>query len=321
MLNSCVISLLYLIILLINHNSVRSQFITDIKCERIVVKQCNISNILRSVNTFLDKTKIPNRFNQNQKQVESELKQYKKLTGCSKQLYSFLCVAYMPICIDNTGLYLPCKSMCQHVKKECQQRINLFNLPRRGSIFDCDSYKQQSSNEICFREIISTTKVKRKKKIKRRYEFECPEELKVHSSKKYSVKVGDTAVKNCGIPCNDFTLFNSGQRKFSRYWILIWSGLCFASTIFTITTFSIDRSRFRYPERPIIMISACYCLISIVYLLGAIIGSNSSCAGFHYIQYYITSILHHFNVNHFNVNHFNVNHFNVNQIIHSHRLL
>lgn len=45
------------------------------------------------------------------------------------------------------------------------------------------------------------------------------------------------------------------QQEFSDWWIGIWSILCCVSTVFTVFTYLIDMSRFRYPERPIVFLS------------------------------------------------------------------
>ena len=77
------------------------------------------------------------------------------------------------------------------------------------------------------------------------------------------------------MPC-DNNLFERSEVSFARSWILIWSSLCFASTLFTILTFLIETSRFRYPERPIIFLSGCYMLVALAYLIGSSSISNNS---------------------------------------------
>lgn len=278
----------YIFTILVTHNTLNNQ-VYGFKCELISIKQCNISNVLKH-------TIMPNQYNQNQFDVNSELKRYNTIQGCSRYLNIFLCTAYLPICMNKVGIYKPCYRLCQQVRQNCQHLISKLQLPRQGDIFNCDRYPRNKSSIYCFypspnlvHKVFDIPEVdtrRRPSKKHRQYQFECPEELKVHKSKKYSVLVGDTLVKNCGIPCNHPALFSQAERKFARYWILVWAGLCFASTVFTMTTFSIDRTRFRYPERPIIMISGCYFMISIVYLLGVIIGSNASCAGLYFINYY-----------------------------------
>ncbi|KAB0336865.1 hypothetical protein FD755_025822, partial [Muntiacus reevesi] len=93
-------------------------------------------------------------------------------------------------------------------------------------------------------------------------------------------KVQKGQVPNCAAPCYQ-TSFSAGERAFATFWIGLWSVLCFISTSTTVATFLIDRERFRYPERPIIVLSACYlttgpALCTVVFLLVYFFGMASS---------------------------------------------
>ncbi|GFS02814.1 frizzled-7 [Elysia marginata] len=110
----------------------------------------------------------------------------------------------------------------------------------------------------------------------RDYGFICPTSLKTSLDFDYRIKVGDDSVKNCGAPCHDL-FFDSKKRDFARWWIGIWSCVCLASTLFTVLTFLIDMSRFRYPERPIIFLSGCYFMVALAYVVGFIMREKISC--------------------------------------------
>lgn len=66
------------------------------------------------------------------------------------------------------------------------------------------------------------------------------------------------------------------EKEFAAVWISLWSGLCFVSTLMTLTTFLIDPERFRYPERPIVFLSGCYCVVSAGYLVRAALGPEAA---------------------------------------------
>lgn len=51
-----------------------------------------------------------------------------------------------------------------------------------------------------------------------------------------------------------------------------WAWLCFLSTLFTLLTFWVEPSRFRYPERPIVFLALCYNLLSVNYIIRGAIG-------------------------------------------------
>ena len=86
-------------------------------------------------------------------------------------------------------------------------------------------------------------------------------------------------VPDCYIPCQGAFL-TTEERGFAAVWLAVWSGLCAASTLTTVTTFLIDTQRFKYPERPIVFLSACYFLVSLGYLARSFFGHEEiACDG------------------------------------------
>ena len=83
------------------------------------------------------------------------------------------------------------------------------------------------------------------------------------------VKTGQ--ITNCAMPCHN-PYFTPDERTFTAFWIGLWSVLCFVSTFATVATFLIDMERFKYPERPIIFLSACYMFVSVGYIVRLIAG-------------------------------------------------
>lgn len=69
------------------------------------------------------------------------------------------------------------------------------------------------------------------------------------------------------------------DKRFAVVWLAVWSGLCFVSSAFTVLTFLLDPARFRYPERPIIFLAACYCASSLGYLVRLFAGAESIACG------------------------------------------
>jgi hypothetical protein len=100
--------------------------------------------------------------------------------------------------------------------------------------------------------------------------FPCPAVLQILSENKntHYLTINDENVAACGMPCDNH-LFTGKEVTFARSWVLIWSSICFISTLFTILTFLIETSRFRYPERPIIFLSGCYLVVALAYLIGS----------------------------------------------------
>nr|XP_009673104.1 PREDICTED: frizzled-5 [Struthio camelus australis] len=96
-------------------------------------------------------------------------------------------------------------------------------------------------------------------------------------------------VPNCAIPCYQ-PYFTQDEKTFATFWIGLWSILCFLSTSTTVATFLIDMERFKYPERPIIFLSACYLFVSVGYIVRLVAGHASvACNPEHHHVHYETT--------------------------------
>lgn len=80
-------------------------------------------------------------------------------------------------------------------------------------------------------------------------------------------------VAACALPCRG-AFFTREEKEFAGVWVAMWAGLCAASTLMTLTTFLIDSQRFKYPERPIVYLSACYFMVSLGYLARLALGHD-----------------------------------------------
>ena len=96
-------------------------------------------------------------------------------------------------------------------------------------------------------------------------------------------------IENCAYPCQG-TLFSPEEKEFADIWITLWSGICAASTLLTLTTFLIDIDRFKYPERPIILMSGCYFLVSLGYLIRIYLGHDEVACESNAIRFSVTAI-------------------------------
>lgn len=106
--------------------------------------------------------------------------------------------------------------------------------------------------------------------------FSCPVQFQTPPGADYVFRLHGKEHKDCGAPC-DNVLFTRDERKSIRLWTGMWALLCVISTLFTVLTFVIDTSRFRYPERPIIFLSLCYLCVGLVYLAGFTFGDQVAC--------------------------------------------
>jgi len=108
--------------------------------------------------------------------------------------------------------------------------------------------------------------------------FDCPNRYKVSVSWDYDLRIGDETIPNCGMPCSGKDAMFSGRGyMYVRYVVLVAAVACLVSTLFTVLTFLVDMHRFRYPERPIIFLSACYTMVAITYIVGYAAGPQIAC--------------------------------------------
>lgn len=92
-------------------------------------------------------------------------------------------------------------------------------------------------------------------------------------------KVKTGGFPNCAMNCTSPYL-TEDERTFTTFWLGLWSVLCAVSTLMTIMTFCVDMQRFKYPERPIIFLSACYFMVSIGYIIRIAVGHSAvACDG------------------------------------------
>ena len=253
------------------------------KCETLDVKLLNMCS-----NVPYNLTRYPNFMKQKtQQEAANDAILYLPLVrfNCSPVLKLFLCSLYAPPCTENyTNVVKPCRELCEQARSGCEPIIKSFQL-EWPEYLNCQRFPSFYSSEACIMDkeqkqaiqsIPTLFQQQYDQKIKYQIKtqnpkpiiFQCPTELKIVDNKEFYLIINDSIVSECGMPCNK-TLFDKESILFSRKWILTWSTICFISTLFTILTFLIEMSRFKYPERPIIFISGCYLVVSLGYIIGS----------------------------------------------------
>ncbi|MGH0124229.1 UNVERIFIED_CONTAM: hypothetical protein FKN15_024658 [Acipenser sinensis] len=234
----------------------------------------------------------------NQEDAGLEVHQFYPLVKvqCSPELKFFLCSMYAPVCTVLEQAIPPCRAICERAKQGCEALMNKFGFqwPER---LRCENFPVHGAEQICVGQnqsegsgpstppappnrnpAVITAGSPVHKFATPDHPFHCPTVLQVPPYLNYRF-MGE---KDCAAPCepsksNGYMFFSQEEIKFARIWILIWSSLCCASTLFTVTTYLVDMQRFRYPERPIIFLSGCYTMVSIAYIAGFILDDKVVC--------------------------------------------
>ncbi|KAI1292107.1 Frizzled-1 [Halotydeus destructor] len=268
------------------------------RCEPITIQLCK--------DIRYNETIMPNLLgHQKQEEAGQDVHQFFPLVKvqCSPDLQFFLCSMYAPVCTILEKAIPPCRSLCQSARLNCEELMVRFGF-RWPENLECSKFPEAGGEELCVGEtgdhhnaeasgthrpltqmngFMPSFKIPVIKKtpsigmnITKDLGFSCPAHFKTPPGLDYVFRVYGKEHKNCGVPC-DGVLFRNEERKSIRIWTGMWAIVCVLSTTFTVLTFSIDTSRFKYPERPIIFLSLCYLCIGLVYSTGFFLGDKVAC--------------------------------------------
>ena len=211
---------------------------------------------------------------------------------CSKHLHIFLCTVYAPVCTILEEPLPPCRSLCLAAQNGCEDLMNKFGFPWPANL-DCNKFPRDSKEKLCVERDTAGSLPPANPDSTRRLKptqspanlpsypgagmhFVCPAHLKIPPEREYKLFIGEQRVEDCGAPCTEM-FFTSDQLEFSRNWVGSWASLCLLSCTFTVLSFLIDVTRFQYPERPIIYLSACFAMVALAFVVGFAMGDTISC--------------------------------------------
>lgn len=260
-------------------------FSKEKKCEKIKIPMC------QSIGYNL--TYMPNMFNHDtQEEAALEVHQFWPLVEikCSPDLKFFLCSMYAPMCQPNFKDEVPpCRSICERARTGCAPLMRQygFSWPER---MKCENFPELGGEKICMgRNATETNKTSTTARPRKFHSgsptvsaqgiqlanccsCRAPFVSVIGTKGKPSLRdISTGGVQGCVMACNR-TYFSQDQENFASFWIGLWAVLCFISTLVTSLTFLIDMQRFRYPERPIIFLSFCYCFVAIGYIIRFVAG-------------------------------------------------
>lgn len=225
---------------------------------------------------------------------------------CSADLKFFLCSVYTPICIEDYAKPLPaCRSVCERARAGCAPLMQKygFQWPERMA---CEKLPRLGDpDNLCMEENDRAQEPEPPRPTPRRpHKNNCKDPKNCESGPAagpgeaaseecacacrpplvsvralHNASATTAGVPACAPPCRG-AFFTREEKEFAAVWVALWSGLCAASTLMTLTTFLIDSQRFKYPERPIVYLSACYFMVAIGYLTRLALGHEEvACDG------------------------------------------
>lgn len=252
------------------------------KCERITIPMC--------IGIGYNTTRMPNVLGHTtQEDAAPLIHEFQPLVrqGCDEHLLFFLCSLFAPMCSPQVDFAIPaCRPMCVKVRNNCEPLIEQFSFKWPTSM-DCNQLPQVFKNKIlCMNPPGLTDGMEGDSSSASGNSYggktsvQDPSEL----PKAPNVSTGVTICRNpsrflylpqakvCIPRCKVDVLYRRGDKDFAELWMSVWSILCLVFTSLTIFTFLIDRSRFHYPERPIVFLSMCYNMYSIAFIIRLVVG-------------------------------------------------
>ncbi|XP_017068267.1 frizzled isoform X3 [Drosophila eugracilis] len=257
------------------------------RCEPITISICkNIPYNMTIMPNLIGHTK--------QEEAGLEVHQFAPLVkiGCSDDLQLFLCSLYVPVCTILEIPIPPCRSLCESARV-CEKLMKTYNFNWPENL-ECSKFPVHGGEHLCVaenttssastaatptRSVAKVTIRKHQTVVEsphRNIGFVCPVQLKTPLGMGYELKVGGKDLHDCGAPCHAM-FFPERERTVLRYWVGSWAAVCVASCLFTVLTFLIDSSRFRYPERAIVFLAVCYLVVGCAYVAGLGAGDSVSC--------------------------------------------
>ncbi|CEF63083.1 Frizzled-5 [Strongyloides ratti] len=278
-------------------------FIFGKRCEQITIPLC------RGIGYNF--TSYPNSYkHETQLEAALELNQFYPLVevNCYKHLKFFLCSMYTPICQENyEKSIMPCREVCLEAKKNCAPLMRQygFNWPASLSCSVLPKMSDQGrTGEICAAPPDTPDVVEKDTKIdkydknsskknqptlvypvigidiiensnQKKCECSCQSPFVFTESSEQRIQ----NVSNCAYSCFG-QLPTQKSKDFINTWMMLWSGICFSLSLFTILTFLIETNRFQYPERPIFFFAFCQFMLSLGFLIRIYIGHQDvACSG------------------------------------------
>ncbi|KAH9490470.1 Frizzled-10-A [Bulinus truncatus] len=282
------------------------------RCEPITIKMCkDMKYNMTSMPNYVgqdNQIEAEARIQDFQPLVQTNCSRLLKFFLCS--LYAPMCTEL----VDETLNIPACKSMCLQVKAKCEPILLSFNF-KWPDMLACDKLPEKSDprNNLCMAapnvtedpeqeaghvsgpklEVLDKNFDVNKdwKSLKDKYSkgmgayppvtTDKPKEggqgAPYNPCPRRFVHVDNVPKSNltCAPRCDVDVLFRQEDKDFAQIWMIVWSSLCCLSTLLTVTTFAVDTSRFKYPERPIIFLSVCYLVQTFAYIIRAATGPES----------------------------------------------
>nr|XP_027201894.1 frizzled-5-like [Dermatophagoides pteronyssinus] len=117
------------------------------------------------------------------------------------------------------------------------------------------------------------------------HQFHHHQQQSIHHFNYSRIETAYGLASICALSCKGLYHFNENEQETAFFWIGITAAICAITCMLTVFTSLTDTERFRYPERAIIFLAACYIFIAGGYLLRIRLGHNAIACDGPFIRY------------------------------------
>ncbi|KAM4827661.1 frizzled-10 [Thomomys bottae] len=252
----------------------------DGRCQPVEIPMCK--------DIGYNSTRMPNLMgHENQREAAIQLHEFAPLVeyGCHGHLRFFLCSLYAPMCTEQVSAPIPaCRVMCEQARRRCSPVMEQFHFSWPDSL-DCSRLPNKNDPNYLCMEAPSNGSDEPGRGAgllpppPRPPPPPPPREGPPgragcdNPGKFHRVEKSASCAPLCAPGVDVY--WSREDKRFAVVWLAVWSVLCFFSSAFTVLTFLIEPARFRYPERPIVFLSVCYCVYSVGYIIRLFAGAES----------------------------------------------
>ncbi|CAI5439464.1 unnamed protein product [Caenorhabditis angaria] len=181
-------------------------------------------------------------------------------TKCHPHIHFFICSVFAPMCPTSfPQAVTSCRSVCEEVRADCVSILEEFGIGWPEPL-NCAHFPDLP--DLCMKptdnDIIGQQQQSRQQSIGSQKPSGCPSDL---------IDIDPMDPKGqCAFGCTANVMFNTENKQTTRSWSIWIAAANSIIALFAFLTFSIDRKRFRFPERCVFYLSVCIFLSSLPYL-------------------------------------------------------
>uniref|UniRef100_A0A1I7XYZ0 Frizzled-4 n=1 Tax=Steinernema glaseri TaxID=37863 RepID=A0A1I7XYZ0_9BILA len=247
---------------------------TQPKCRKIQLEMCQDMPYKSTI--------YPNKFLPIDEQDVTDIAEYYKVlikTGCHPHVKLFVCSAFAPMCSDTVPKGVTsCRSVCEEVRRGCVTIVQTFGV-KWPEMLNCSRFPEHP--EVCIDPKLT------KGGTFEHEQYELPSRIgnpgqmiyggegvresfvfgHLPSCPKDMINLDPTDRNGtCAARCNADIMFTKVKKETATFWMLTLAFLNAVVTGLTVLTFLIDSARFRFPERTVCYVAACYFFYSLPFL-------------------------------------------------------